>query len=57
MTLGRAEAGLHSDYRGRRADSPPSRPEPELDLLLQLHDLLTERRLRHVEALGGTTEV
>jgi hypothetical protein len=31
--------------------------QPNLDLLLQLFDLLTERRLRDVEALRGTTEI
>ena len=32
-----------------------SKPDP--DLFLQLFDLLTERRLRDVEPLGGATEM
>jgi hypothetical protein len=31
--------------------------QPDLDLFLQLLDLLTQRRLRDVEALGGATEM
>jgi len=31
--------------------------QPDLDLFLELFDLLTERRLRDVEALRGPTEI
>jgi hypothetical protein len=30
--------------------------QPDLDLFLELLDLLTERRLRHVQPFGGTRE-
>jgi hypothetical protein len=31
--------------------------QPDVDLFLQLLDLLTQRRLRDVEPLGGATEM
>jgi hypothetical protein len=50
---------LEKEPPGVRQRHPPfaAFEEPDLDLLLQLLDLLTERGLRDVEALGGATEM
>jgi hypothetical protein len=50
---------LQKEPPGARQPHPPfaAIEQPDLDLFLQLFDLLTERRLRDVEALGGATEV
>jgi hypothetical protein len=44
---------------GARQPHPPfaAFEEQDLELLLQLLDLLTERGLRNVEALSGATEM
>jgi len=50
---------LEKEPTSARQPHPPfaAFEEPDLDLFLQLFDLLTERRLRDVEALGGATEM
>src|SRR6185295_11917879 len=50
---------LEKQSTGARQPHPPFRAieQPDLDLFLQLFDLLTERRLRHMETLGRATEM
>ena len=50
---------LEKQSTSARQPHPPfaAIEQPDLDLFLQLLDLLTERRLRDVQALGGATEM
>src|SRR5262249_42656051 len=50
---------LEKEPPGARQPHPPfaAIEQPDLNLFLQLLDLLTERRLGDVEALGGATEM
>jgi hypothetical protein len=60
--LGRAQdvVGLREERRARRRqrDAPPvAHQELDSHVVLERPDLLAERRLGHVQALGGSTEV